>query len=94
MFYAHGYDEGSKITRIAQWEHVEKTSGHKPEKLLNKPILQDDLVYLWEIYLEINSGCDNIGYIELDAYQRVTGTLLDNWEAGLMLQIDFIRRKQ
>lgn len=91
MFYANGYDKDSKITRLQAWEQAQR-SGAIVEALETKPILSGEADYLWEMYTEIKGGCDKIGYIELDAYQRVTGDALEQWEAKLMIQLDLERR--
>jgi len=51
-----------------------------------------ELDYIWGIYIDLRKGCDNVGYVELDAYQRVTGLLLSLWEIELLLDVDLIRR--
>lgn len=93
MFYAYGYDKESKVTRLAQWEQVYKTTGIKPEKLEEKPELPDKLQYLWSEYGEICRGCEMIGYREIDSYNQVSGNGLSPWEASLIIEIDMIRRK-
>lgn len=86
--YAHGCDEGSKVSRIAQWQQVEKSSGITPDSLLDKPDLNNDLVYLWNMFVEIRRGCEKIGFIDIDAYSRVTGVEFSSWECSLMIEID------
>ena len=49
--------------------------------------------YLWELYVAIKAGCDTVGYVELDAWQRVTGNRLAEWEISAMIQIDQVRKQ-
>ena len=88
MAHAHGFDEGSKVSRIKQWEQVERSSGVAPASLLDKPNLDEDLAYLWHMFIEIRRGCEKIGFIEIDAYSRVTGVELSSWECSLMIEVD------
>jgi len=97
MFYAYGYDKdekgvSSKVSRIAGWEQVQK-SGITPKGLQDKPDLDDNLTYLWNDYCDIRKGCENISYLELQAYQNVSGNNLTPWEVSMMLELDLIRRQ-
>lgn len=47
---------------------------------------------MWEKYLAIKKGCESIGYVEIDAYQRLTGAELEPWQVDLMLELDVVRR--
>ena len=86
--YANGYDKNSKVSRLKQWQQVEKTTGIKPEAYSDKPELDEKLHYLWSTYLEIKRGVERISYTELNNYTIVTGTLLSSWECLTILKID------
>jgi len=88
MAYANGYDEGSKVSRIKQWEQVKKSSNIETEGLKDKPELNPDLSYLWDMFIEMRRGCDKIGFLEIDAYSRATGIELTSWESSLMIEVD------
>lgn len=92
MFYANGYEKDSKITRLAQWEQVKKSTGIVPEKLLEKPKLDENLTYMWNTYVEILGGSNHVGFMEIDCFQKVTGVELSPWQSSLMIQIDLLRR--
>lgn len=92
QFWANGYDKDSKITRLAAWEQVKKTTGHTPQGLAEKPELRADAQYLWNWYLEIKQGCEKVGYVELKAYQDVTGEELTPFDASTILRIDLLRQ--
>lgn len=52
-----------------------------------------DAQYMWTDYCDIKKGCSEVTYATLDHYQDVTGVNLTPIEAGLMIDIDLIRRK-
>lgn len=93
MFYAYGYDKGSKVSRIAQWRQVEKTIGSAPQLLMDAPVLDEELQYLWNEYCEIVKGCDRITWESLDSYQRLTGINLTPWESSIMIELDRMRKR-
>lgn len=93
MFHAYGRDEGSKVSRLAQWEQVKKTTGIEPQKLKERPKLREECLYLWSLYIEIQKGSDSVGYLEIDAYKRLIGADLTPWQVSLMIEIDLIRRR-
>lgn len=92
IFYANGYDKGSKITRLAAWNQVKRTSGLIPQGLKDEPELREDAAYLWDWYLEIKQGCEKVGYVELKAYQEVTSEVLTPFEASIMVKLDLLRQ--
>lgn len=62
---------------------------------LDGPALPEALTYLWELYFEIAAarggngfGMNPVGWHDLDAWQRVTGTRLTPFERGTLLEID------
>lgn len=88
MAYAHGRNKDSKVSRIKEWEQVEKSIGVKPEQLLNKPELSVELNYIWKMFLEVRNGCEKIGYQDLVAYEHITGADLSQWESITLIRID------
>ena len=61
--------------------------------VLDQPPLSDEVEYLWNLYIEIRKGAALIGYVEIEAYQRVTGVRLTPFESNLMLEIDILRNQ-
>ena len=88
-FNAYGYDKDSKITRLAQWNQVLKSSGIEPEGLKAKPEL-NEAAYLWSLYCEIKSGCENITYQDILAYQSLVSSVTP-YEVETMIKIDNLR---
>lgn len=78
-------------------DHLEngwRQTGIKPEELDIEP-LQHCIIYLWDWFIEISRGRTSngfgpnaIGFVEIDAWQRVTGRRLDPWEIDAMLVLD------
>lgn len=60
---------------------------------MDQPDLPELGEYLWHEYVDITNGCEKVGYLEIDAYQRVTGSKLTPWEISLMIKLDSIRRR-
>ena len=60
-------------------------------ELENEPALDPKMVYLWSLYLDIKSGCENIRYTDIDAYSRTTGIMFTPWEVSIMVHIDRLR---
>lgn len=56
------------------------------------PDFSQDVAILWEKFIKLNKGCEQIGYVEIDAYQRITGNTLEHWEIDLVIEIDSMRR--
>jgi len=57
--------------------------------------LPDCAAYLWLWFLELHRartgngfGPNPIGYVEIDAWQRVTGRKLSPWEVDMMFALD------
>jgi hypothetical protein len=94
MIHAHTRQKGFKRSRLAITEVISKRRGKKNDFLESRPSCRIELLYLWSMYNSILKGCDNIGYIELSAYERVTGEKLQKWESALMIDVDIIRRRQ
>ena len=90
-FYAHGHDKGIRDSRLSGWERIRDRTGKIPPGLDERPELNDVEGALWALYVTIKHGCQSIGYVELDAYQRATGGALSPWECDLMIAIDKTR---
>lgn len=58
----------------------------------SQPVLDSNLVYIWDYYLDIKKGCDTVGYLEIDAFQRVAGVDFTPWEASMILELDKVRK--
>ena len=91
MFNAYGKDKKSPITRIEVWLRIEKDTGKKSTELQERPTLQENLIYIWNLYTDIKKGCDGLSFVDLDAYQRITGVIITPWEASIMLEIENLR---
>ena len=65
-----------------------------PDELRVEP-LPHVVHYLWEWFLELHRsrsgsgfGPNPIGFVEIDAWQRVTGRNLSGWEVDVMFALD------
>ena len=63
-----------------------------PKGLADKPDMPEEAAYLWSLYVEVKTGCDSVGIVELDAYQRLSGVPLSPWESEVILQIENKRK--
>lgn len=88
-----GRERGSRLTRFEMWSRIQERTGKTINDLI-APELPEEIEYLWLQYLEIRKGAVAVGYIELDAYSRVTGCNLTPFESELMLKIDIARVKE
>ena len=91
MFHAYGKDKKSPITRIEVWFRIKKETGKESEELQDRPVLDENLVYIWNLYTDIKKGCDGLNFTDLDAYQRVTGINITPWEASVLLETENLR---
>ena len=91
MFNAHGRDKGATESRLAMWLKIQKRTGKVKKELKEQPFLKPELVYLWDMYCEIKSGCDQITYSEIDAFCRLSGRRMATWEVSLLIKIDQVR---
>ena len=57
------------------------------------PDLPYNVAHIWEEYVVILNGCEDVDYVTLDAYQRVTGNNLSAWECSVMFKLDTVRKK-
>lgn len=80
---------------------AERQTGVKPQILVDAPTLPDGCGELWHIFNELHScrryamGPLRIGFIDIDAYQRVTGLRLASWERDAIRRADlaYLARK-
>lgn len=102
MFHAYGYDpipKGSdpsvkQVNRLAHWNQIYKSSGYKPEKLADKPTLEPNLVYLWDLYITIKNGCDDLTYTVIASYMGLSGIDLTPWEVSILIDIEVLRKNE
>lgn len=47
---------------------------------------------MWNKYIAVNKGSENIGYQEINAYCERMGENLTPWETELMIDLDIMRR--
>jgi hypothetical protein len=91
MFNAYGKDKGSDLTRLETWERIKESKGIESTELQEKPAIDENLIYLWNLFMDIKRGCESLTFNDLDAYQRVTGITLNYWEASIMLDLENLR---
>jgi hypothetical protein len=72
---------------------IEEQTGQTPQMLLDAPHLPAGCEELWRVFSELHSCRGNSGfgplritYADIDAFQRVSGVMLQPWE------LDAIRR--
>jgi len=51
-----------------------------------------ELYYLWQEYVNIKSGCESVGWLEIGAYQKATRRTMDSWETEAMIGIEQARK--
>jgi hypothetical protein len=78
-------EEGGTV--LDHLKAVERSSGVTPTFLLNGPALPKGCEQLWRTFSELHAcrgsngfGPTRITYTDIDAYQRVTGRRLRQWE--------------
>jgi len=94
MFYAHGYDKGSQITRLEAWTRIKERSGKVKQELKDKPSLRPEAAYLWRMYCDIKRGCEFVRLVDIDAYTRLKKVSLVAWEVDILLDIEQERCRQ
>jgi hypothetical protein len=74
---------------------VERATGVRPQLLLDAPPLPEGCESVWAVFNELHSargsngmGPNQIGFVEIDAYQRVTGIRLAGWEIAAVRLAD------
>ena len=80
---------------IAHLEAVAERGGAIHSMLADAPPLPHGCESLWANFLELHScrgsvglGINRITYVDMDAFCRVTGTMLKPWEIGLIRKAD------
>ena len=91
MFHAYRKDKNSPVTRLEVWLRIEKETGKESTELQERPTLNENLIYIWNLYNDIKKGCDGLSFTDLDAYQRVTGITITPWEASVILETENLR---
>jgi len=91
MFHAYGKDKGSPIIRLEVWLRIKKKTGKESTELQERPVLDENLIYIWNLYNDIKKGCDGLNFIDLNAYQQVTGLTITPWEASVLLETENLR---
>jgi len=66
---------------------VAEHTGREASKLYKIPEIEPELLYLWGYYCNIK-GHEPLTFVELEAWQRVTGKTLTPGEADLLFLID------
>ena len=87
------------LTRLETWRRIEKRERERGKEvylkeLEERPRLPHALRYLWDEYWQIKRGCEAVGVLEIDAYQRLTGSAFDAFEFDALLEIDLKRRER
>jgi hypothetical protein len=74
---------------------IERKTGKRPQILVDAPPLPVGCEDLWRIFNELHAcrasngfGPTRIGFVELDAYQRLKGVRLDTWEIECLQKAD------
>lgn len=84
--------EGSKTTLRTQLNQVWKTTGVQPKDLANAPKLPDELVYLWDAYVEVYTGI-RLTYTEVKSWLQVTKRFLSPNEIHAIMELDNLNYK-
>lgn len=76
---------------MAAW----RITGEKPQRLADAVSLPDGCAQLWRSFLDLHScrgssgfGPSPIGYVDMDAYQRMTGMPFAPWEVTAIRRAD------
>lgn len=69
---------------------VQKTTGKKP-KALEVPDPPQELMYLWEWFLQLFSG-QPLTFSELHAWMQVTRTRVEPWEVEAIRSLERVLR--
>lgn len=74
---------------------VERTTGKRPQILLDAPPLPQGCEDLWRMFNELHAcrgstgfGPSRIGFVEIDAYGRVKGIRFQPWEVEAIQKAD------
>ena len=85
FFYAIGRDKGSKQTRLEVWKIIEESVGRD---IVCEPDLSDYAKYLWDLFVELKSGCDHVTHKAIVDYQSLFNVELTAFEIELFIYID------
>lgn len=74
---------------------AERQTGQTPKMLLDRPRCPEGCEPLWQAFKELHAtrgnngfGPNRITFGEIDAYQRVTGTVMKPWEIEAIRRAD------
>lgn len=94
MINAYTCDKGFKKTRLATQLEIVKRTGKESSFIKSKPDCPYAFRYLWPLYTKILKGCERVGYLELAAFNQLSGENLTPHEVDLIIEIDVIRRNK
>lgn len=92
MFLAYGKEKGSNISRLKAWEKIEQRTGKWVGE--PKPVKPTKVMYLWEEFLLICKGCEEVDYNSISSYIGLTGAVMTPWEIDLIIGIGLARTEQ
>jgi hypothetical protein len=89
---SHRHEDGSTVLDhlLLVWEKT----GHMPAKLRDAPVLPEGLTSLWRAFNELHEsrgaafGFQRITFVDMEAWQRMTGAALEPWEVELIRKAD------
>lgn len=71
-----------------------QATGRMPDELLNAPCVPENAAHVWWWFLELSKtrrngfGISAIGYLDIDAWARLTKTKLEPWELRAICLLD------
>ena len=96
-FAAYQFELAAEEKGGSVLEHLlaaQAQTGQTPQALLDAPACPDGCEELWHIFDELHgcrswaNGPGRITYMDLDAFQRVTGLTLHRWEIEAIRRAD------
>jgi len=94
MIKAHTCQQGFKKTRLATQLEIQKRTGKPSSFIADKPKCPYEMLYLWDLYNKVLKGCETVGYVELNAFNSVSGYKLNNQEIDILIEVDILRRRR
>lgn len=93
-------DDGSPL--LDHLLAIERQTGRRPQILLDAPPLPQGCGELWDIFNELHAcrggstAPKRITYVDIDAYQRVSGLRLLPWERAAIRRADdaYLKRER
>jgi hypothetical protein len=86
-------DDGSPL--LDHLLSIERQTGERPQILIDAPPLPATCEDLWRTFSELHScrgsngfGPNRISYVDIDAFQRVSGVKLSAWERDAIRRAD------